>query len=105
MNCVACDAHGRSMEEEARELLKAGLIPESAPRLNLAQSIRRHRTSWRRGARVVGTGGYPPSLSLIRTYSRKYSSRRSEMVHGWLAAQDPSTVFTTTISQAELLYG
>jgi len=27
------------------------------------------------------------------------------MVLGWLAAQEPSTVFTTTITQAELLYG
>ena len=35
-------SHSRSMEEEAREILKSGLRPESAPRLNLAQSIRRH---------------------------------------------------------------
>jgi antitoxin FitA len=34
-------SHGRSMEEEAREILKAGLRPNSAPRLNLADSIRR----------------------------------------------------------------
>jgi len=33
--------HGRSMEEEAREILKAGLTPEPASRLNMAQSIRR----------------------------------------------------------------
>ena len=33
---------GRSMEEEAREILKAGLAPEPAHRLNLAESIRRH---------------------------------------------------------------
>jgi plasmid stability protein len=34
--------HGRSMEEEAREILKAGLTAEPAHRLNLAESIRRH---------------------------------------------------------------
>ena len=35
-------SHGRSMEEEAREILRVGLRSESLPRLNLAQSIRRH---------------------------------------------------------------
>jgi len=34
--------HGRSMEEEAREILKAGLRREHAPRQNLASAIRRH---------------------------------------------------------------
>jgi plasmid stability protein len=35
-------SHGRSMEEEAREILKAGLRAKRLPRLNLAESIRRH---------------------------------------------------------------
>ena len=35
-------SHGRSMEEEAREILKTGLRAERFPRLNLAESIRRH---------------------------------------------------------------
>jgi len=34
--------HGRSMEEEAREILRAGLRAKCAPRLNLVESIRRH---------------------------------------------------------------
>ena len=34
--------HGRSMEEEAREILKAGLRRERAPKQNLASAIRRH---------------------------------------------------------------
>ena len=34
--------HGRSMEEEAREILRSALTPEPANRLNLADSIRRH---------------------------------------------------------------
>jgi plasmid stability protein len=34
--------HGRSMEEEAREILKASLSNPRAPKLNLAESIRRH---------------------------------------------------------------
>lgn len=34
--------HGRSMEEEAREILRAGLRSKDTPRLNLAQSIRRY---------------------------------------------------------------
>ena len=33
--------HGRSMEEEAREILRAGLAAESGRKFNLAQSIRR----------------------------------------------------------------
>lgn len=34
--------HGRSMEEEAREILKAGLSTQRAPKLSFAESIRRH---------------------------------------------------------------
>ena len=37
---VRAARHGRSMEEEAREILKAGLSTESAHRRNLADSIR-----------------------------------------------------------------
>lgn len=39
---VRAASHGRSMEEEAREILKAGLKTNRVPRLNLAESIRRH---------------------------------------------------------------
>ena len=35
-------SHGRSMEEEACEILKSGLSGKPLPRRNLAQSIRRH---------------------------------------------------------------
>ena len=38
---VRAASHGRSMEEEAREILKAELTTRRAPRLNLAESIRR----------------------------------------------------------------
>lgn len=34
--------NGRSMEEEAREILRSGLRAKAAPRLNLAESIRRY---------------------------------------------------------------
>ena len=34
--------HRRSMEEEAREILKAGLQSKPAAKQNLAESIRRH---------------------------------------------------------------
>jgi plasmid stability protein len=34
--------YGRSMEQEAREILNAGLAGQRVPRLNLAESIRRH---------------------------------------------------------------
>ena len=35
-------SHGRSMEEEAREILKAGVRAKRLPRRNLAESIRRY---------------------------------------------------------------
>ena len=35
-------SHGRSMEEEARAILRAGLKAKHAPPLDLAQSIRRY---------------------------------------------------------------
>ena len=38
---VRAARHGRSMEEEAREILKAGVAAKPAPKLNLADSIRR----------------------------------------------------------------
>ena len=38
--CAA--SHSRSMEQEAREILKAGLMAKQAPVLNLAELIRRH---------------------------------------------------------------
>ena len=39
---VRAASHGRSMEEEAREILRAGVTARRAPTLNLADSIRRH---------------------------------------------------------------
>jgi plasmid stability protein len=39
---VSAASHGRSMEEEAREILNAALRAKRGPRLNLAESIRRH---------------------------------------------------------------
>lgn len=39
---VRAARQGRSMEEEARQILKAGLTAESVQRPNLADSIRRH---------------------------------------------------------------
>jgi len=39
---VRAARHGRSMEEEAREILKRGLQDEPARTSNLAQAIRRH---------------------------------------------------------------
>jgi plasmid stability protein len=39
---VRAARHGRSMEEEVREILKAALARETSHGLNLAQSIRRH---------------------------------------------------------------
>ncbi len=45
---------GRSMEEEARQVLKAGLIEETIGRPNLAESIRR---------RVAPVGGVELALS------------------------------------------
>ncbi len=39
---VRAARHGRSMEQEAREILKAGLGPEPGQGANLADSIRRH---------------------------------------------------------------
>jgi len=35
-------SHGRSMEEEAREILKSGLTANRLPQLNLAEAMRRH---------------------------------------------------------------
>jgi plasmid stability protein len=39
---VRAAQHGRSMEEEAREILRAGLTAQSARNGNLADAIRRH---------------------------------------------------------------
>ena len=39
---VRAARHGRSMEEEAREILKDALVEQTPKKLNLAQAIRRH---------------------------------------------------------------
>jgi plasmid stability protein len=39
---VRAARHGRSIEAEAREILKAGLREKEAPQYNMAQAIRRH---------------------------------------------------------------
>ena len=39
---VQAARHGRSMEAEAREILRAALRGERAPKQNLASAIRRH---------------------------------------------------------------
>lgn len=39
---VRAATHGRSMEEEAREILNAELATKAAQKYNLAESIRRH---------------------------------------------------------------
>ena len=39
---VRAATHGRSMEEEAREILKAELSAKRTPKVDLAQAIRRH---------------------------------------------------------------
>jgi plasmid stability protein len=39
---VRAARHGRSMEEEAREILKAGVAAKPVLKLNLADAIRRH---------------------------------------------------------------
>jgi plasmid stability protein len=39
---VRAAIHGRSMEEEAREILKQAVAHETGSRANLAQRIRRH---------------------------------------------------------------
>ena len=39
---VRAASHGRSMEEEARDILKTVLSVKFAPRLNLAESIQRY---------------------------------------------------------------
>jgi plasmid stability protein len=45
---IRASRHGRSMEEEAREILRAALSGRRAPARNLAESIRR---------RLAGVGG------------------------------------------------
>jgi len=39
---VRAARHGRSMEEEAREILRAGLTSKPVPKPNFAESIRRY---------------------------------------------------------------
>ena len=38
---VRAARHGRSMEQEAREILKSAVASDASPRLNLAEAIRR----------------------------------------------------------------
>jgi len=53
--------HGRSMEEEAREILRSALTAASHPNINLAQAIRR------RFARVGGVDLDTPGRDAVRS--------------------------------------
>jgi toxin FitB len=71
-----------------------------------------HPTSWRRRTCDSNTpAGSPPGevwgVILIDTnvLSEVFKPAPFPVVLRWLAAQEPSSVFTTTITQAELLYG
>jgi len=57
---VSAARHGRSMEEEAREILRAGLAPEPHRKANLADSIRQ------RFAPLGGVELSLPSRELVR---------------------------------------
>jgi len=108
---VRAARHGRSMEEEAREILKSGLAEEPARIPNLAQAIRRH---------VEPLGGvklklpacadpeaprFQPMIVLdTNVLSEAFRPSPAEAVLDWLAGQEPLTVFTTSITVAEILY-
>ena len=59
--------HGRSMEEEARHILKAGLAEEAARAPNLAESLRR---------RAVAVGGIELELPKREPVRRPPDLRR-----------------------------
>ena len=105
--------HGRSMEEEAREILKTGLRAKSqSPAQFRGIDPAAHRTSWRRGTRATAAPSCPASSAdgeviILDTnvLSEALKPVPSAVVLRWLAAQAPSAVFTTTITMAEVLYG
>ena len=112
---VRAAKHGRSMEEEAREILRQ-VVGESAPPRNLAAAIR---------ARVAPFGGVhldlptrepmrePPRFArkagmiVLDTdiVSNLLRPAPAPQVEAWLSAQDGATVWFTAVGEAELRYG
>jgi plasmid stability protein len=58
---------GRSTEEEAREILRAGLVPERAVRLILTDSIgQRFAPLWRRGTCSCSSWSRPAGAEILQ---------------------------------------
>jgi predicted nucleic acid-binding protein len=101
------------MEEEARAILRASLkvknVPSPSPGAIDPEVC---RTLWWRRTRTSGTRIDPPlpethEVMVLDTnvLSEALKPMPSDEVLGWLAAQPPSSIFTTTITMAEVLYG
>ena len=107
---VRAAEHGRSMEEEAREILRE-VVGDLRPPLNLAQSLR---------ARVANVGGVDldiPARDAMRAHATQLwindhpgyqcpvgnpASGTGTARRDWLAAQDGATACLTAITEAEL---
>ena len=92
---VRAARNGRTIEQEAREILRAALAERRTGEGNLAASIRR---------RFAAVGGVELARSSARADAPLPELMRpspSARVLGWLAEHPPSRMFTATITQAE----
>nr|WP_234706415.1 plasmid stability protein [Sinorhizobium meliloti] len=103
---IRAAAHGRSMEDEARDILRAALSTGENRPANLAAAIR---------SRIVPLGGVELELPPPRGHARPTGFLRviildtnvlsellapapSVAVETWLAEQQTAAVFTTTVT-------
>lgn len=90
---VRAASRNRSMEEEARQILRAALLDAPAPAGDLGSRIR---------ARFAALGGIDLPLAVLSELLR---ARPHEAVLAWFAVRPADSLFVSAVTQAEMLLG
>ena len=110
---VRAAQNGRSMEEEARTLLRSALQDEITPPGSLADAIRARFRRLRRGRAADPRPRADPRVPEARPMIILDTNVLSELMRpdpaqkvvAWVASQPTASLFTTSITQAEILLG
>ena len=109
---VRAAQHGRSMDDEAREILRLALAEAKASPQDLAASVHR-RFAALGGVELPPVPREPGGAAELRSVIVLDTNVLSELmkpepdptVAAWISARPATSLFTTTVTQAEILYG
>lgn len=109
---IRAAAHGRSMEDEARDIFRAALSTGENRPANLAAAIRSRIVPFGGVELELPPRGHPRPTGFLRVIildtnvlPELLAPAPSVAVETWLAEQQTAAEFTTTVTEAELFYG